>query len=149
MFQHGALLVYVKWNWECSSLMTRLDQLTLVLLIDIEYPYINYQTVCIDIHRYISSSWHLIFSDLSRGISKLAGWTIIEELSIRWWVYICDLLGTENACYSVAEKLSWFIRHLSDELYTFYSNLWNLSSDIWPKPSEMSDMSDDFHEHWC
>ena len=49
--------------------------------------------------------------------------------------------------YSVAEKLSWFIRHLSDELYTFYSNLWNLSSDIWPKPSEMSDMSDDFHEH--
>ena len=42
---------------------------------------------------------------------------------------------------SVAEKLSWSIRHLSDGLYMFYSNLWNLSS-------EMSDMSDGFHEHW-
>ena len=27
----------------------------------------------------------------------------------------------------VAEKLSWFIRHLSDGLHIFYSNLWNLS----------------------
>ena len=35
-------------------------------------------------------------------------------------------------CYgSVAKKLSWFIRHLSDGLDIFYSNLWNLSSDIW------------------
>ena len=33
--------------------------------------------------------------------------------------------------YSVHEKLSWLIRHLSDGLYIFYSNLWNLSSDIW------------------
>ena len=40
---------------------------------------------------------------------------------------------------SVAEKLSWLITHLSDGLYIFYSNLWNLSSDIWAKPSEMSD----------
>ena len=47
--------------------------------------------------------------------------------------------------HSVPEKLSWFIRHLSDGLYIFYSNLWNLSL---ASPSEMSDVSDDFHEHW-
>ena len=41
-------------------------------------------------------------------------------------------------------KNFWFIRHLSDGLLIFYSNLWNLSSDIWALPSEMSD---DFHEH--
>ena len=40
-----------------------------------------------------------------------------------------------------------FIRHLSDGLYRFYSNLWNLSSDIWAQPSEMSDVSDDFLKH--
>ena len=56
---------------------------------------------------------------------------------------------------SVPEKFSWFIRHVSDGLYIFYSNLWNLSSDIWAQPLEMSDVSDDFHEHcplhvgWC
>ena len=33
--------------------------------------------------------------------------------------------------HSVPEKLSGFIRHLSDGLYIFHSNLWNLSSDIW------------------
>ena len=48
---------------------------------------------------------------------------------------------------SAVEKLSWLIRYLSSGLYMFYSNLWNLSSDIWAKPSEMSDMSDDFREH--
>ena len=32
---------------------------------------------------------------------------------------------------SVGEKLSWFIRHLSDGLYIFYINLWNLPSEIW------------------
>ena len=31
---------------------------------------------------------------------------------------------------SVAKKLSWLIRHLSGGLCIFYSNLWNLSSDI-------------------
>ena len=31
---------------------------------------------------------------------------------------------------SVPEKLLWFIKHLSDGLYIFYSNLWNLSSEI-------------------
>ena len=36
---------------------------------------------------------------------------------------------------------------MSDGLI-FYSNLWNLSSDIWDQPSEMSE---DFREHciWC
>ena len=55
-------------------------------------------------------------------------------------------LGWSVIC-SVDEKLSWFIRHMSDGLI-FYSNLWNLSSDIWAQPSEMSD---DFREHciWC
>ena len=45
---------------------------------------------------------------------------------------------------SVGEKLSWFIRHLSDGLYIFYINLWILPSDIWAQPSEMSDVSDVF-----
>ena len=54
-----------------------------------------------------------------------------------WWNYF----------HSVTKKLRWFIRHLSDALYISYSNLWNLPSDIWAKPSEMSDMSDDFCEH--
>ena len=54
-----------------------------------------------------------------------------------------------NGLSSVHEKLSWFIRHLSNGLYIFYSNLWNLSSDIWAQSSEMSDMSDDFREHCC
>ena len=40
-------------------------------------------------------------------------------------------------------KLSWFIRHMSDGLI-FYSNLWNLSSDIW---DQLSEMSEDFREH--
>ena len=31
---------------------------------------------------------------------------------------------------SVGEKLAWFIRHLSDGLYIFHINLWNLPSDI-------------------
>ena len=38
-------------------------------------------------------------------------------------------------------------QNLSDGLYIFYSNLLNLSSDIWDKPSEKSDVSDDFREH--
>ena len=46
--------------------------------------------------------------------------------------------------YSAAEKLPWLIRHLSNDLYIFYSNLWNLSLYIWSKPSEMSNMSDVF-----
>ena len=49
---------------------------------------------------------------------------------------------------SVTEKLSWFIRHLSDGLYIFYSKLWNPPSDSWALSSEMSDMSTDFREHW-
>ena len=35
-----------------------------------------------------------------------------------------------NQC-SVGKKLAWFIRHLSDGLYIFHINLWNLPSDIW------------------
>ena len=45
-----------------------------------------------------------------------SNWILCHYLMVKW---------------SVAEKLSWFIRHLSDGLYTFYSNLWNHSSDIW------------------
>ena len=41
---------------------------------------------------------------------------------------------------SVGEKLAWFIRHLSDGLYIFHINLWNLPSDISAWPSEMSDV---------
>ena len=37
---------------------------------------------------------------------------------------------------SVAEKLSWFIRQLSDGLYIFYLNRSNFSSDIWAEPSK-------------
>ena len=48
---------------------------------------------------------------------------------------------------SVGEKLSWFIRHLSDGLYISHTNLWNLPSDIWAQPSEMSDMSNVFRLH--
>ena len=48
---------------------------------------------------------------------------------------------------SVGEKLSWFIRHLSDGLYIFYMNLWNFPSDIWAWPSEMSDVSYVFRLH--
>ena len=44
---------------------------------------------------------------------------LMREISICW------------EAVSVTEKLSWFIRHLSDGLYIFYSKLWNLSSDIW------------------
>ena len=32
---------------------------------------------------------------------------------------------------SIAEKLWWFIRQLSEGPYIFYWNLWNISSDIW------------------
>ena len=39
----------------------------------------------------------------------------------------CDLVCVS----SVGEKLSWFIRHLSDGLYIFYINLGNFPSDIW------------------
>ena len=52
-----------------------------------------------------------------------------------------------RAYSSVSEKLSWFTRHLSDGLYIFHRNLWNLPSDIWAKPSEMSDVSDVFCLH--
>ena len=38
------------------------------------------------------------------------------------------------------QKLSWFIRHLSDGLYIFHTNLLNLTSDIWAQSSEMSDV---------
>ena len=43
------------------------------------------------------------------------------------------ITGSTAGCRnnSVPEKLSWFIRHLSDELDVFYSDSWNLSSDIW------------------
>ena len=42
--------------------------------------------------------------------------------------------GPEDRLPNVAEKVSWFIRHLSDGLYIFCLNLWNFSScssDIW------------------
>ena len=44
-----------------------------------------------------------------------------------------NLIHHEISYFIVPGKLSWFIRHLSDGLYipVFYSNLWNLSSDIW------------------
>ena len=48
-----------------------------------------------------------------------------------------SMFSTFNHTICVGEKLSWFIRHLSDGLYIIYSNLWNLLSDIWAKPSEM------------
>ena len=51
---------------------------------------------------------------------------------------------TAPSHYSVAEKFSWLIRHLSDGFYIFYSNLWSL---IWAKLSEMSNVSDDVREH--
>ena len=53
----------------------------------------------------------------------------------------------ESVFYSVSEKLSWLIRHLSDGLYIFYINLWNFPSDIWAYPSDMSGMSDVFRLH--
>ena len=65
---------------------------------------------------------------------------------ISWQISLC-VPSVNYVSDCVAEKLSWFIRHLSDGLYIFYSKLWNLSSDIWALLSEMSDMSDDFHEH--
>ena len=64
---------------------------------------------------------------------------VYQDLS-EWWI-LSEPLGIN---YSVGEKLSRFIRHLSDGLYIFHRNLWNLPSDIWAQPSEMSDVSDVF-----
>ena len=55
--------------------------------------------------------------------------------------------GSDPNYISAGENLSWFIRHLSDGCYIFYLNLWNVSSDIWPQPSELSDVSDVFCLH--
>ena len=53
----------------------------------------------------------------SVGLLTLKIWLDLERIIQLVW-------------YSVAEKLSWSIRHLSDGLYIFCSNLWNLSSEI-------------------
>ena len=58
-----------------------------------------------------------------------------------------NLVKYRSSITTAAEKLSRFIRYLSDGLYIFYSNLWNLSSDNWTYPSEIFDVSDDFGEH--
>ena len=50
---------------------------------------------------------------------------------------------------SQCSQNTFMVHQIFDGLYIFYSNLWNLSSDIWAQPSGMSDMSNDFHEHWC
>ena len=41
-----------------------------------------------------------------------------------------------------SQKLSWFISHLSDRLYIFHINMWNLPSDTWAYPLE-------FWKVWC
>ena len=76
---------------------------------------------------------------------------VVDILHVGWqenYHQTSNIRHNESQNSSVAEKRSWFIRHLSDGLYIFYSNLWNLSSDIWDQPSEMSNMSDYFREHW-
>ena len=60
----------------------------------------------------------------------------------------CWLISEIEIKISVGEKLSWFIRHLSDGLCIFHTNLWNLPSDIWALPSEMSEVSDVLRLHY-
>ena len=60
---------------------------------------------------------------------------------------LVDKMCTDEMDPSV-EKLSRFIRHLSDGLYIFYSNMWNLSSDIWVQLLKIFDVSDVFGLHW-
>ena len=55
---------------------------------------------------------------------------------------------THNQHHNVGEKLTWFIRHLSDGLYIFRINLWNLPSDIGAYPSELPDVCAMFRLHW-
>ena len=69
-------------------------------------------------------------------------WCWLRMALSRVWETSRDKISAGVSC-SVDEKLSWFIRHMSDGLI-FYSNLWNLSSDIW---DQLSEMSEDFREH--
>ena len=80
-----------------------------------------------------TSEWHIRSSDFYNPLARQTSAFNLKFGSL-WWLRCCW-------------KLSWFIRHLSDGLYVFYSNLWNLSSDIWAWPLEISNVSDDFREH--
>ena len=78
----------------------------------------------------------------------------LNHCSTNEWFDLCLSTGTSMTwplCYmvtSVGKKLSWLIRHLSDGFYIFFTNLWNLPSDIWAQPSDMFDMSNVFCLHW-
>ena len=105
-----------------------------------------------------SDGWRVLPADLQvyppiwRAGGRLANTLpVVDILHAGWqenYHQTSNIRHNESQNSSVAEKRSWFIRHLSDGLYVFYSNLWNLSSDIWDQPSEMSNMSDYFSEHW-
>ena len=82
---------------------------------------------CEIVGRRVIFIWSLIHGLCWSGLIKA------EPVMWSWWCYIiiwfqlwkpilCQFWDLEG---SVAEKLSWFIRHLSDGLYLFYTNLWN------------------------
>ena len=56
---------------------------------------------------------------------------ITKSWPMPWWHLVLS-----HQCRR--KKLSWFFRHLSDILYIFCLDLWNLLSDIWAQSSEMS-----------
>ena len=94
--------------------------------------------------QFISISWG--------GNKELRFWHASPTVPLirgpKWWFMSSNVYHIPTFYCSVGEKLSWFIRHLSDGLYIFHTNLWNLPSDIWAQPSEMSHMSEVFRLHW-
>ena len=44
---------------------------------------------------------------------------------------IMQVAGKWPVSAAQCKRKTWFIRHLSDGLYIFHINLWNLPSDIW------------------
>ena len=88
--------------------------------------------------KVLEDQWNLDFSIWLPVLQSGKGPKVFPmSVEIQWNLYkattkFCGLSRqVVSHDISVPEKLASFIRHLSDGLYVFYSNSWNLSSDIW------------------
>ena len=118
------LVIFLMYSPECNFIVLWMIKLLLCMAsfkvilskITSTYPRGHWVNYCHFVFSQMTSSWFWVPSP----IIWLHGRCSRRE--------VCSFALDDS---SAGEKLSWFIRHLSDGLYRFYINLWKFPSDIW------------------